>query len=56
MQLRINYAIKKFGKEPFRDNTITKNEKLAILKKFLLEQQQVDEDIPYISNLNLDVN
>lgn len=45
LQLRINYAIKKYGNDPSIKEKITQKEKSAILKKFLFEQSQVDEEI-----------
>ena len=45
LQLRISYAIKKYGGDPTRQEPITKKEKLAILKKYLYEQSIVDDKI-----------
>jgi ABC-type uncharacterized transport system ATPase subunit len=36
---------KKYGRDRFNDNRITKDEELAVLKKFLYEQDEADKEI-----------
>lgn len=43
LQLRVSYAIKKYGGDPTILEFVTKKERLAVLKKFLFEQSKIDE-------------
>lgn len=45
LHLRLSYIRKKYGRDRFNDNRITKDEELAVLKKFLFEQDETDKEI-----------